>query len=82
MTESKKWCINCGFAEELTIAPSPSGPTDGVECANIEVAKEMDLERGGSEYVDELQSSGSIHIWRGEIVEDGDFSCPKWKPKP
>ena len=81
MTETKKWCINCGFAKKLTIAPSPSGPTDGVECANIEIAKEMDLERGGSEYVEELRDSKSINIWRGEVIDDS-FSCPKWKPKP
>ena len=81
MTESKKWCINCGFAKELTIAPSPSGPTDGVECANIEMAKEMDNERGGSQYVEEFRVSNTIHLWRGEVVDDS-FSCPEWKPKP
>ena len=88
MTEVKPvefQCGTCRFAKEFDYGPSPSGPQDGVHCANIDHARFLDSQQGLNEEhpcsnLREFRENGFLSIFRLEILAEEDFKCPSWEP--
>jgi len=73
--DGKRWCCICRHAVKITIAPSPSGPFDGVECDSVDVITRV-MSEEGLEVFDEK----TINLFRGEVCSE-DFECAffEWK---
>ena len=76
----KQVCATCKFAKGFDVGPGISGSEEGVNCANLELARYLDKLQKGTSYQQEFNEYGFINIFRIEAVASSESEgCQFWE---